>query len=192
MSFGTVAVRGLVGSLFMGHGAQKLWGKFGGHGLEGTGQFFESQLGLSPGRKHAQAAGLAEFGGGALIAAGALTPVASTLISSTMITAIRKVHGSKGPWVTEGGWEYNAVLIGVATLLADRGPGAPSVDSALFPRMHGAKWALASLAAAAAGSLMATSEKFPPAPVEQALDAIDVDARFSRDDVSAETPSSAS
>src|SRR3712207_808273 len=117
MELGTTLVRGLVGPLFMGHGAQKLWGKFGGHGLEGTGGFFES-LGLSPGRKHAQAAGLAEFTGGALLTAGALTPLASTLISSTMMTAIRKVHGSKGPWVTEGGWEYNAVLIGVATALA--------------------------------------------------------------------------
>ena len=192
MSLGTVAVRGLVGTLFMGHGAQKLWGKFGGHGLEGTGQFFEGTLGLKPGRKHAQAAGLAEFGGGALLATGTLTPLASTLISSTMITAIRKVHGSKGPWVSDGGWEYNAVLIGVATLLADRGPGAPSVDSALFPRLHGKGWAIASLAAAVAGSYLATSEKFPPAPVENALDKLDDDSRFTRDEVSAETPSSAS
>jgi putative oxidoreductase len=192
MSFGTVVTRGLVGGLFMGHGAQKLWGRFGGHGLEGTGQFFEGALGLSPGRKHAQAAGLAEFGGGALLAAGALTPVASTLISSTMITAIRKVHAPKGPWVTDGGWEYNAVLIAVATLLADRGPGSPSVDGALLPNFKGTKWAVLSLAAAAAGSFLATSEKFPPAPVEQALDALDADARFTRDDVAAEAPSSAS
>lgn len=193
MTLGRVLIRGLVGGLFMGHGAQKLWGKFGGHGLDGTGQFFESSLGLSPGRKHAQAAGLAEFGGGALIAAGALTPVGATLITSTMVTAIRKVHGQNGPWVTDNGWEYNAVLIGVAAYLADDGPGSPSVDAALFgDRLHGRGLALAALAAGIAGSYMATSEKFPPAPVEQALDAIDDDARFARDDVGAETSGSAS
>src|SRR3712207_6017134 len=99
MELGTTMVRGLVGLLFMGHGAQKLWGRFGGHGLEGTGGFFES-LGLSPGQRHAKAAGVAEFAGGALLTLCAATPLASTLISSTMMTAIRKVHAKNGPWTT--------------------------------------------------------------------------------------------
>ena len=135
MQLGTTLVRGVVGPLFIGHGAQKLWGSFGGHGIEGTGGFFES-LGLKPGQRHAKAAGTAELAGGALLTLGAATPLAATLISSTMMTAIRKVHAKNGPWTTEGGWEYNAVLIAAATLLADRGPGAPSVDSALFPRLQ--------------------------------------------------------
>src|SRR3712207_8594984 len=119
MDLGTTLVRGVVGPLFMGHGAQKLWGSFGGHGLEGTGGFFES-LGLTPGKRHAKAAGWAEFAGGALMTLGALTPVASTLISSTMLTAIRKVHAANGPWTTEGGWEYNATLIAVSALQIGR------------------------------------------------------------------------
>jgi putative oxidoreductase len=199
MDLGTTLVRGVVGPLFIGHGAQKLWGKFGGHGLEGTGGFFES-LGLSPGRRHAQAAGAAELTGGALLTLGALTPLASTLISSTMITAIRKVHAKNGPWSTEGGWEYNATLIAVSTLLADRGPGAPSVDGALFPRLHGPGWAAASLLAAAAGSALATSAKLngatdaplegAPIPGDPAM--ADDDTRFTRDGAEIQSPSSPS
>ena len=157
MSLGTTALRGTIGALFVGHGAQKLFGSFGGHGIEGTGQFFES-LGLKPGERHAKAAGAAELAGGALLAAGALTPVASTLISSTMLTAINKAHRENGPWVTNGGWEYNAVLIAAATAIAEHGPGKLSVDAALFPNFKGAKWALLSLAAAIAGSAIAQSD----------------------------------
>ena len=165
MSIGTTVIRGSVGPLFIGHGAQKLWGAFGGHGLEGTGGFFES-LGLRPGRRHALAAGLTETVGGALLTLGALTPVATGALTATMVTAIRKVHAPKGPWNAEGGWEYNAVLIAALTALADSGPGAPSVDDRAFPRLHGARWAAVSLAAGVAGSYLATSEKVngPAAP----------------------------
>jgi putative oxidoreductase len=189
MELGTTLVRGVVGPLFIGHGAQKLWGAFGGHGIEGTGGFFES-LGLRPGTRHAKAAGAAELAGGALLTLGALTPVAATLISSTMMTAIRKVHAKNGPWTTEGGWEYNAVLIAAATALADRGPGSPSVDAALLPRLHGRGWAAASLLAAAAGSALVTSRALnagdapapeeAPAPADPA--AAGDDERFTRDE----------
>jgi putative oxidoreductase len=200
MDLGTTLVRGVVGPLFIGHGAQKLWGSFGGHGLEGTGGFFET-LGLTPGKRHAKAAGLAELAGGALFTLGALTPVASTLVSSTMITAIRKVHAKNGPWTTDGGWEYNATLVALSTLLADRGPGRPSVDSALFPRMHGPGWAAASLLAAAAGSALATSPQLSgsasgenegaPIPGDPAA-ATDDDTRFTRDEAQIQSPSSPS
>src|SRR5918993_1309820 len=105
MSFGTTALRASIGPFFIGHGAQKLFGAFGGHGLEGTGGFFES-LGLRPGRRHAMAAGVAETAGGALLTLGALTPVATAALTGTMVTAIRKVHVSKGPWNAEGGYEF--------------------------------------------------------------------------------------
>ncbi len=157
MSIGTTAIRGAVGPLFIGHGAQKLWGAFGGHGLEGTGGFFES-LGLRPGRRHALAAGVAETAGGTLLTLGALTPVATAALTATMVTAIRKVHGAKGPWNAEGGWEYNAVLVALLTALAESGPGALSVDERAFPRLHGRGWAAVSLAAGVAGSYLATSE----------------------------------
>src|SRR5687768_5764973 len=101
MKLGLTLLRIVVGALFVGHGLQKLAGKFGGHGPEATGQAFES-LGLSPGKAHAIAAGAAETGGGALIAAGAFTPIGATLLTGVMATAIQTVHGTKGPWVTEG------------------------------------------------------------------------------------------
>jgi putative oxidoreductase len=122
MTLGTAAIRGVVGPLFVGHGTQKLFGWFGGHGVEGTGGYFES-LGLKPGKRHATAAGVAETLGGALLTLGALTPLATTLVSGTMVTAIRKAHAQNGPWVTNGGFEYNLVLIAAMTAIAESGPG---------------------------------------------------------------------
>ena len=162
MNIGRLFLRGVVGPLFVGHGTQKLFGWFGGHGPDGTGSFFES-LGLRPGKRHATAAGLAEAGGGALLTLGALTPLASTLVSGTMITAIRKVHLKNGPWVTGSGYEYNLTLIAAMLALTETGPGRPSVDATLFPSMKGSGWAVAALAAGAAGSYLAT-ERFTEAP----------------------------
>jgi putative oxidoreductase len=155
MNIGALAVRGTIGPLFVGHGAQKLWGKFGGHGPDGTGAYFES-IGIRPGRRNAIAAGAAEVAGGALLTLGALTPVAATLLTSVMVTAIRKVHGEHGPWITENGYEYNVSVIAVVTGLADRGPGTPSVDDVLFPRMRGPAWTIGSLAAGIVGSFLVT------------------------------------
>jgi putative oxidoreductase len=156
LSIGQLALRGAIGPLFIGHGGQKLFGWFGGHGLEGTAGFFEGALGLKPGKRHATAAGWSELAGGALLTAGALTPLASAALTGTMVTAIRKVHVKNGPWVTDSGYEYNLVLIAAATALADVGPGSPSVDAKLFPRFKGAGVALLSLAAGVAGSYLAT------------------------------------
>lgn len=163
MDVGRTILRAIVGPLMIGHGTQKLFGWFGGNGLEGTGGFFES-LGMRPGRRHASAAGAAETLGGALVTIGALTPLASTLVSSVMITAIRKVHLERGPWVTSGGYEYNLVMIAAVTALADSGPGRPSVDATVAPRLRGPGWAIASLAAAAAGSWLATERFTEPEP----------------------------
>jgi len=197
MNIGAVALRGIIGPLFVGHGTQKLFGWFGGHGPEGTGGFFET-LGLRPGLKHAKAAGWAETAGGALLALGALTPVASTLVSATMLTAMRKAHAKNGPWVTEGGYEYNLVLVAAMTALADNGPGRPSVDGALFPNLRGPAIAAARPAAAAAGSALATSARFneaTAAPQEGQSDfagdpaQADDDTRFTRDEPAVEHPS---
>jgi putative oxidoreductase len=95
MNPGLLILRLVVGVLFVGHGAQKLFGWFGGHGREGTGSFFES-LGLRPGR---------------LIALGLLTPVAPALLIAVMSVAVATVHWSKGVWATGGGFEYNLVLV---------------------------------------------------------------------------------
>jgi putative oxidoreductase len=164
MKLGLALLRLVVGALFVGHGMQKLAGKFGGYGPEGTGQFFES-LGLRPGKTHAIAAGAAEAGGGALIALGACTPLGASMLSGTMITAIKTVHAPKGPWVSEGGYEYNLVLLAAVFVITDAGPGAWSVDAARGRERWGAGWALAQLAAGAAGAAAAMAYgKSRPAP----------------------------
>jgi putative oxidoreductase len=168
MGLGTLAVRGTLGPLFVGHGTQKLFGWFDGHGLDATASGFES-MGMRPGKRHAIAAGAAEAVGGALLTLGAFTPVATTLITGSMVTAIRKVHASNGPWVASGGWEYNAVVIAAMATLAERGPGSPSVDAKLSPRFHGPVWAAVAIAAGVAGSYLATSPPInqpAPAPAE--------------------------
>src|ERR1700750_1393836 len=113
-----LALRLLIGGLFIGHGTPKLFGCVGGHGLDGTGGFFES-LGLRPGKRNAIAAGVSEAGAGVLLAGGVAVPLAGAALTGTMTTAIRHVHGSKGPWSTDGGWEYNAVLIAATLALVE-------------------------------------------------------------------------
>jgi putative oxidoreductase len=189
MNLGKLAIRGVVGPLFVGHGTQKLFGWFGGHGLEGTAGFFESGLGLRPGKRHATAAGLSEAVGGALLTLGAATPVATGMIIGAMTTAIRKVHASKGPWVTEGGFEYNAVLIAAMVALAESGPGAPSVDAALLPKMRGTGWALLALGAGVAGSYLVTERFNETAPaMPETVEVSEEEPRFAREATATEAP----
>ena len=154
MKFGMALVRTLLGGLMIGHGAQKLFGWFGGHGPEGTGQYFES-LGLRPGRRNALVAGAAEAGGGALLALGLMTPLGAAAVTGSMATAIATVHAPRGPWVTEGGWEYNAVVIAAAAAITEAGPGPLSLDAARGREQWGAGWALAELLAGGLGAAAA-------------------------------------
>lgn len=163
MKLGLALLRTIVGALFMGHGLQKLAGWFGGHGLEATGQAFEG-MGLAPGRRHATAAGASETLGGALIAAGLMTPLGAAMITGTMATAIRQVHASNGPWVTKGGYEYNLVLIAAVFALTDAGPGAWSLDAARGHETWGPAWAVAQLVAGVSGSAAVLSSAQAPAP----------------------------
>jgi len=155
VALGRLLLRLVIGLLFVGHGTQKLFGWFGGGGLEQTGGFFES-LGLRPGRRHAVAAGVAEAAGGGLLALGLATPVAAGALIAVMSTAIRKVHFQNGVWVSEGGFEYNAVLIAALALLAEAGPGALSLDSALGIEKRGVRWGFLALAGGAVASAVAT------------------------------------
>jgi len=140
-----------IGLLFVGHGVQKLFGWFGGSGLEATAAGFES-MGLRPGRRNAILAGAAETAGGLMFAAGAATPVGAAALSGTMISAIKTVHWSNGVWNTKGGYEYNLVLLAAVFGLTENGPGRFSVDAAMGRRRWGTGWALAALAAGAAGA----------------------------------------
>ena len=154
MGLARLALRGTVGTLFVGHGMQKLTGSFGGEGIEATGQMFE-KVGMRPGKRHAMVAGAAETAGGAMLVAGLFTPAAVAMLSGVMITAIRTVHYPKGVWVTKGGYEYNLVLLMAAFSLTENGPGEWSVDGLLGRPRWGTAWALAALAAAATGSAAA-------------------------------------
>jgi putative oxidoreductase len=150
MRVARLVLRVLIGVLFIGHGTQKLFGWFGGHGLEGTGQAFDS-MGLRPGRRSAIAAGVSEVGGGAMMIAGVAMPLAAAGLIGTMVTAIRTVHLKNGPWASDGGYEYNIVVIASLLELVEGGPGPMSVDGATG-RFCGTGWALLALAAGAAGS----------------------------------------
>ena len=130
-AFGLLIIRLVVGLTFAAHGTQKLFGWFGGHGLQGTGGFFES-IGIRPGKTMALLAGISEVAGGLLFAAGFLTPFAAILIIGTMMVAIVKVHAPNGYWVTQNGTEYNVMLIVVALGVALVGAGSFSIDALVF------------------------------------------------------------
>jgi putative oxidoreductase len=158
-----LVTRLLLGGLFVGHGAQKLFGWFGGFGPDGTGGWLES-LGVKPGKQNAMAAGASEMGGGALLAAGLATPAAAAAIIGVMATAIRTVHQPNGPWVTENGWEYPAVIIATVLAITEAGPGPVSLDAALDSEHSGTGWALAALVAGVGGSAVLLRDWERPAP----------------------------
>lgn len=120
---GLLIIRLVVGLTFFGHGAQKLFGWFGGSGLNKTGEWLES-IGVTTGAKiWATLAGLFELIGGLLFAAGILPWLGAIMIAIVMIDAIFTVHGKNGYWMTNGGFEYNMVLIAVVIGVALIGPG---------------------------------------------------------------------
>lgn len=151
MRLGMAVLRVVVGVLFMGHGLQKLAGWFGGHGLDGTGQFFD-KVGLRPGRAQATVAGVSETAGGALLALGLLTPVGAAMLTGVMAVAIARVHAPNGPWAADNGYEYNLVLISTVFAIAATGPGRWSLDERIGISSSGAGVGLAELGAGLAGA----------------------------------------
>jgi putative oxidoreductase len=117
-----------------GHGAQKLFGSFGGPGLEGTSGFME-MLGMRPGRPWAYMAGLSEFGGGVLTALGLLKPLGPLGVIGAMAMATKKAHWGKPIWVTEGGAELPVLNMAISTALMIREPDALSLDRILGLRL---------------------------------------------------------
>jgi putative oxidoreductase len=144
-------LRVVVGGLFAGHGAQKLFGSFGGKGLEATGQGFE-QVGLRPGKQMATLAGASELAGGTLVALGAATPLGAAMLSGVMASAIERVHLKNGPWNADGGYEYPLVLMALLFQLTDAGAGPISIDRLRKNRHSGPGWAVAQLAVGVGGA----------------------------------------
>ena len=176
MSLGRVLARTTIGGLFIGHGTQKLFGWFDGPGLDGFTAGAE-QMGLHPARANAIAAAVTEAGGGALLVLGAGTPIAAGALTATMLTAVRTVHGKNGPWITKGGWEYNATIIAALLALVDVGPGRPSVDEARGIERSGSGWALLSLliGVAGAGGVAALNSALAPAATDPPTEPHDAD-----------------
>jgi putative oxidoreductase len=151
MDLGLFLIHAVVGLVIAAHGSQKLFGLFGGAGLEGTGGVMES-LGLAPGRRMALASGVTEFAGGTLLALGLFVPLAAALIAATFIVAARTAHAGKGPWSAGGGWEYVLVLSTVAVGLAFNGAGKWSLDHAIGWDVSGFWAGIAAVAVALVGA----------------------------------------
>jgi putative oxidoreductase len=165
MDIGLLLLRVTTGLILAAHGSQKLFGWFGGPGLEATGQGLAA-LGFHPGRRHALMAGLVETGGGLLLALGFLTPVAAALALSVMLVASVSVHVKQGFFILSGGYEYTLVL-GVAGLtLAFTGPGAFSIDALLGYSMSGAVWGTAALAVGLAGGAVQLAQRHQLPPLQ--------------------------
>ena len=126
-NFGQLALRLPVGIIFVAHGAQKLFGWFGGHDLEGTGQWMAS-IGLEPGYTMALLAGSAEFFGGLALILGLLVRPASIVLAFTMIMAIFAVHISNGLFMSNNGYEFALTLLAATVALAISGAGRASLD----------------------------------------------------------------
>lgn len=122
-------VRVAAGLMLVPHGAQKLFGWFGGYGIEATGQFFATKLGLPAGL--ALLAGLIEFAGGLALAAGLLTRPVAALVAGLMAVAVVQVHLGAGFFWTSGGFEYPLLWGIVALSFAIRGGGRYSLDAVI-------------------------------------------------------------
>ncbi len=151
MDLGLLLLRMVIGLTLAAHGVQKLFGWFGGHGLDGTGALLE-QMGFVPGRRHAFMAGFLEAAAGLLLAAGLLTPLASALILAVMVVAAMTAHSRGGFFLTSGGYEYNVVIAATAISVAFTGAGAWSLDALLGLPSGGPLPGLAAIVVGAIGS----------------------------------------
>jgi len=129
MDIALLIIRLVVGLGFAAHGAQKLFGWFGGHGIAGTGGFFES-IGFRPGKLFATAAGLSELVGGLLLALGLGGPIAATFVIAVMVVATLGVHLRNGFFAMNNGYELAVLYAAVAAVFAFVGYGAYSIDAA--------------------------------------------------------------
>ncbi|PHN28628.1 DoxX family protein [Pseudomonas sp. ICMP 561] len=128
--YGLTVVRILVGIIFVAHGSQKLFGAFGGYGLEGTGQYMAS-LGLTPGYLMALLSGSAEFFGGLGLVVGLLARPAALVLAATLVVAILSVHIHNGLFMANNGYEFALALLGGVIAVLIEGAGKLSIDRAI-------------------------------------------------------------
>jgi putative oxidoreductase len=152
MDIGLLLLHAVVGLIMAGHGAQKLFGWFGGPGVPGTTGMVE-QLGWRPSRIFALVLGTAELLGGLALALGFGTPFAAAAIIAVLANAAWVVHRPHGLWNTGGGYEFPLVLIAAAAALAFTGPGRFSLDHLLDWNLAGTAWGVTALALGALGWL---------------------------------------
>ena len=164
-SIGLLLARLFLGLGVAAHGAQKLFGWFGGYGIKGTGGFFEGTLGLKPGALFATMSGLGEFAGGLLVAIGWLGPVGPALIIAVMTIAMITVHWKNGFFTTSNGVELPLMNVAASLALAFAGFGAYSLDAvAAVNVLATPQAAWIAIIIAVAGALLSIVGRKPPAP----------------------------
>src|SRR5712691_3142385 len=163
MAYGILFLRVVVGATMFGHGAQKLFGWFGGGGPQGTTGFFGS-LGFRRPLAMAVTAGLSEASG-ILLALGFLTPLACVAIATVMVVAVGSIHWRNGFWVTSGGYEYNLLIWATAVTISTTGPGRFSIDRAFgwVDNNTGLWWGIAvAVASLVAGAIVLSQREVQP------------------------------
>jgi putative oxidoreductase len=128
--YGITVLRIIVGIIFMAHGSQKLFGMFGGYGLEGTGQYMAS-LGLNPGYLMALLSGSAEFFGGLGLVVGLLARPAAVVLIVMLVIAILSVHIHNGLFMANNGYEFALALLGGSIAVLIEGAGRLSLDRSI-------------------------------------------------------------
>lgn len=166
MDIGLLLLRLAAGGIIAAHGAQKLFGSFGGPGIEGFGKMIE-KMGLRPGKAYATVAGGSEFGGGILLVLGLLTPFGAAAVTGVMVGAIVLVHLDNGFFNTGGGLEFPLLLGTTALAVAFTGPGSFSLDAAMDLGLSGPAWGLAAAALATIGSLAMLASRSPKVSAEE-------------------------
>jgi putative oxidoreductase len=163
-ALGLLILRLVVGLILVGHGAQKLFGWWGGPGMNGWTRMVQ-KLRIRPAQPWAWVAALAEFGGGILLALGFLSPLGSLAIAGSMLVAIVTVHLPRGFWVTKGGYEFNLALLAAVAELALTGPGIYSLDQAFGTHLPEPASVLIGTIALIAGVAVTLATRSPqPAP----------------------------
>jgi putative oxidoreductase len=152
MHVGLLLLRVVIGGTVALHGAQKVFGSFGGPGLEGTHGMVQG-MGLRPARPLALLLALSELVGGTLLVLGFLTPLAAAAVGGVMLSASRLVHWPNGFWAQAGGYELPFALGAAAVAVAFTGPGRFSVDRALGWTLWGNDWGVAVALVAVASSV---------------------------------------